>query len=229
MKKHKEEYHSGKLRDLIETVAKMAAARPEIAKNLGILHTSLAMHVPGYDDRSKCYNCTRSMKITVYTADILDALLIMEMAKDVKKNLVELMAKDTSEMKSLSDSNFTEANKVYIPGLQTTQGILKRQTKCDYLGLIKQPEHWRGSGFWLLTRWAFKALRGEEIPKSAKYWEGQLIGRSDETTTLSEMFKTHTDLVENCIAKRKSIRSDYRSHFDNYNPSDWSDFGGIIE
>lgn len=209
------EYYGGKIKPLIEVVARMVAAEPKIAQNMGLLHASLAAHVPGYGEPATCYNCKRSMKITVYTADILDALLIMAMARQVKKNLATM--------------EFTQANKVYVPGLIASQGILKRQTKCDYLGLVKQPENWRGSGYWLLTGWAYKALRGEEIPKSVKYWEGHLIGRSDETTTLSEMFRTHTDLVKAAIAKHQAVRSDYRTNFDDYNPGDWAGFGGYIQ
>ena len=209
-----EEYHHGNLKGLIEIVARVVANQPNIVNDLNVLHTSMAVNIPGYDDRSKCFNCGRSMKITVYTADLLDALLILAMARQVKENQKRLP--------------FTEANKVHIPTLQATQGVLKRQTKCDYLGLIKQPENWRGSGYWLLTGWAWQAMRGEEIPKSVKYWEGHLIGRSDETTTLSKMFQTHTDLVEHAIMKSKAIAADHRAKYTDYNPSDWASFGGYI-
>lgn len=215
MKKTKEiEYHGGYIKNLVETVAKMVKTNPALADNFDYLHATLVSNFEGYGKRDKCFNCKRSMKVTVYTADLLDALLILGMAQVVQQQAQQLP--------------FTEANKVHLPTLQLTQGILKRSTKCDYLGLIKQPENWRGSGYWLLTGWAWKALRGDQIPKSAKYWEGNLIGRSEELTTLGEMFRTHRDIVERAIAKRKVIKTDHRAKFDEYSPSEWSSFGGYI-
>jgi hypothetical protein len=213
------EYYGGRIKTLVETVAKLIEKNPTLASNLPHLHATLAANLEGYGKRDKCYNCKRSMKITVYTADLHDALLILAMAQEVRKNI---------ENRNLFN-NFTEANKVHIPTLNATQATLKRQTKCDYLGLIKQPANWRGTGYWCLTSWAWKALRGDEIPKSVKYWEGNLIGRSDETTTLAGMFSTHTCLVQSAIAKRKAVRADYRANYQDYKPSDWSGFGGYIQ
>jgi hypothetical protein len=213
--KHQKEFYGGRIKNLTETIAGIIARDPEIAKDLPRLHATLAMNLEGYGKRDKCYNCSRSMKISVYRADILDALLIIAMAKQVKSNMLE-------------GKTFTEANSIHIPTLEATQATQKRFTKCDYLGLIKQPEQWRGSGYWLLTGWAWKALKGESIPRSVKYWEGKLIGRGEETTTLAEMFNTHSDLVAKALAKRKAVRSDYRAEFKDYKQSDWSKFDGVI-
>ena len=217
MKKTKPtEYYGGRIKNLVEMVVKTIQARPELVDNLPLLHACLTSNLEGYGKRDKCFNCKRSMKISVYTADLLDALLLLAMSKEVKKNLTKGMA-------------FTEANRVHLPTLKTTQGILKRSTKCDYLGFLKQPEKWRGSGYWLLTTWAWKALGGEKVPKSVNYWEGNLIGRSEEMTTLSDMFRLHGDLVKSQIAKRKAVRSDYRINFEDYKPNDWSELGGYVE
>jgi len=217
MKKTKPtEYYGGRIKNLVEMVAVMIAKDPTLATNLPHLHATLGVNLEGYGKRDKCFNCKRSMKISVYTADLLDALLLLAMAKEVKKNLAKGMA-------------FTDANKVHLPTLKTTNGITKRNTKCDYLGFLKQPENWRGSGYWLLTTWAWKALGGEKVPKSVKYWEGNLIGRSEELTTLSDMFRLHGDLVKSQIALRKAVRSDYRADFQDYNPGDWSENGGNVQ
>lgn len=214
--KHQKEFYGGRIKSLTETIAGIIARDPEIAKDLPRLHATLTMNLEGYGKRDKCYNCSRSMKISVYKADILDALLIIAMAKQVKANM-------------LAGKTFTEANCVHIPTLQATQATQKRFTKCDYLGLIKQPENWRGSGMWLLTGWAWKALKGESIPRSVKYWEGKLIGRGEDTTTLAEMFNTHGDLVEKALAKRKAVKTDHRADFKDYKQSEWSEFGGYIQ
>ncbi len=206
--KRKPEYYATKIRAIVQITARLVKNNPNLADDSDYLWATLAHNVEALQDKSCCGGCGRSMKVSIYEADLLDALLILAMAEQVQENLKEGLP-------------FTEANKVHIPTLKTTQGILKRQTKCDYLGLVKQPDNWKGTGFWLLTGWAWKALRGEEIPKAVKYWEGNLLGRSERTTTLSEMFNNHRDIIESAIAKRKSIRSDYRSVISTYSPRDW--------
>lgn len=221
MKKRKEkhvEFYGGRIKPLVEAVAKLVAEHPDLGRqeNFGRLHASLASGIEGYGKPSVCFNCKRSMKITEYEADLHDALLILAMAKAVKENMKNGLL-------------FTEANKIHLPTLQASNATIKRQTKCDYLGLVKQPDNWRGSGHWVLTGWAWKALRGDPIPKSAKYWEGHMIGRSEETITLSEMFKKHRDLVERAIAKRSAIKADHRAQFNDYDPGEWSKYGGDVD
>jgi hypothetical protein len=217
MKKNHIEYQESEVKALITFAAKLIRIQPSLAADPTFLWTKMVYELgPKLGDPGLCPGCQRSMKITIYEADLLDALLILAMAREVKNN------------KKLGMS-FTEANKVHLPTLATTQGILKRQTKCDYLGLIKQPENWRGSGYWLLTGWAWKALRGESIPKAAKYWEGKLIGRSEAIVTLNDMFKNHTELVQQALAKRKAIKTDRRSDFADYNPRNWAMIDGDSE
>lgn len=209
------EYYGGRIKNLVELVARIVADDPKIATDPERLHATLSVNLEGYGKRDKCFNCKRSMKITEYVADLHDGLLLFAMARTVKHNMEKGM-------------DFTEANKVHLPTLEASNATLKRNTKCDYLGLVKQPENWRGTGYWLLTGWAWKALRGDAIPKSAKYWEGKMIGRSEETTTLAAMFKTHLDTVQRAIEKRKAVKADYRAVVNDYQPSEWSSFGGFI-
>jgi len=201
------------VKPVIEKVIEIVKENPNV--EYGYIHAYLTRAFPGYGKPEKCFNCNRSMKITVYEADLLDALLILAMGREIRMS----MAKGVP---------FTEANKVHLPTLEATNATLKRNTKCDYLGLVKQPENWRGTGYWLLTGWGWKALRGDSIPANVKYWEGHLIERSQETTTLTEMFGKHRTLIENAIQKQKEIKVDHRAKFDEYNPSEWSEFGGYI-
>jgi len=215
MKKHKHvEYYGGRIKNLVETVVLAIRQYPEMLEDTTKLHALLKEKIEGYGMPETCFNCKRSMKVTGYTADLLDALLILAMARQVKKNLLTM--------------EFTDANMVHLPTLQVSNGVLKRQTKCDYLGLIKQADNWRGTGYWCLTSWAFKALRGESIPKTANYWEGKLISRSMETTTLTHMFQTHKDQVLQALAKRKAVRTDRRAEFQGYDPQQWAGFAGLI-
>lgn len=207
-----EEYYPTKVRPLVQMVARMVQKNPTLADNPDLLWAQVQASAEEFKDPSKCEGCGRSMKVSIYEADLLDALLILRMAQEVKKHMRE-------------GDTFTEANKVHIPTLGTNQGILKRQTKCDYLGLIKQNENWRYTGYWCLTSWAWKALRGEEIPKAVKYWEGHILGRSKATTTLAQMFHTHTVQVHNAVLKRKAVRVDYKAHFEGYDPNEWGGYG----
>ena len=207
-------YHPGKIRPIIQVVARLVKNNPCIADNHDYLMACLGKAVPEVTDRTKCANCGTSMKIVTYTADILDALLILAMARRVRKNQEDGMS-------------FTEANKVHMPTLDVNNTVSKRQTKCNYLGLIKQSEALRNTGYWVLTNWAWKLLRGQEIPRSAYYWQGEMHGRSSETTTLSQMFKTHIELIEKAIAHSRTVRLDYRGEIGDYNPADWSKYYDI--
>lgn len=208
--KHNHEYQATKIKPIIQIVAGLVGRNPELAKNNDYLWTQVVTTIPALADTARCGGCERSMKITVYEADLHDALLILAMARQVREAIYK-------------GKPFTEANKVHIPTLAATNATLKRQTKCDYLCLIKQPEAWRGSGYWVLTRWAWQALRGEPIPRAAKYWEGHLLGRSETTTTLTQMFQTHTDLVERALLKRNAIKTDHRAKYADYQPREWAE------
>lgn len=210
------EYYGGRIKGLVEKVAMMVHADPTLCDELDRLHALLGHQLEGYGKRDNCFNCKRSMKITVYEADLHDALLILAMARQVRHEMTKGVP-------------FTEANKVHLPTLNASHATIKRNTKCDYLGFVKQPDHWRGTGYWLLTGWAWKALRGDAVPAEARYWEGHMIGRSERTTTLGEMFRRHRELVEAAIAKRKAVKADHRARFEDYDPSDWSSFGGFIQ
>lgn len=206
------EYQATKIRPIVQIVAGLVKNNPKLADNFEYLWSQVQFSIPLLRDKTKCGGCDRSMKITIYEADLLDALLILAMARKVRENLRK-------------GFDFTESNRVHLPTLAATQGILKRQTKCDYLGLIKQQEDWKGSGYWVLTSWAWKALRGEEIPRAAKYWEGNLLGRSEEKTTLPRMFQTHTTIIQRALAKRQAVKTDHRELYGDYSPADWNKEG----
>ena len=152
-KKKDIKYHPGKIRPIIKVVARIVQENPKIADDVDYLMAVLRSSFPEITDRTQCPNCGTSMKIVVYTADLHDALLILAMARKVRQNRNAGM-------------NFTDANKIHMPTLQVSNTTIKRQTKCDYLGLMKQPDTLRNTGYWVLTHWAWKALKGHSIPKS---------------------------------------------------------------
>lgn len=209
--KKEPEYYATKLRPILQVAMRIAQNNPRTLEDFDYMWANLVANIPELADKKNCPCCNRSMKITIYEADLLDALLILKMAEQVRTNMAQGMT-------------FTEANKVHLPTLKASQGILKRQTKCDYLGLVKQQPNWKGSGYWLLTTWAWKAIRGQGISRAVKYWEGTLIERSVREVTLKEMFEKHKDLISAAVEKRKAIKADYRADFKDYNPMEWSDF-----
>lgn len=207
MSKKQREYYGGKIKGLVERVAKMVAIDAEHAKgkiaydarnsDFGILHGILAGILEGYGKRESCFNCSRSMEIDVFTADVLDARLLLLAAAKVRKNMQEGM-------------DFHDANLVRVQDLDTTLSVKCRTTQCKYLGLMRQPEDQKNKGKWFITHWGWKVLRGERISKKARYWDGKFLGRSEETTNLTEMLQEHLDGAT-------------------YAPSDWTEFGGYIQ
>lgn len=213
-KRKKPEYYGGQIKKLVDATIYLARKHPNAP--IDFIHSTLMRGFEGYGKRESCFNCSRSMKITEYTADLHDGLLLLAMARKVRDQL------------KTADS-FTAANQVHLPTLGASHATIKRNTKCDYLGFVKQPENWRGTGMWLITRWGWKALRGEQVPARVKYWEGNLIGRSDEMVTLDQMFQKHANLVHSAIQKRKAVRTDHRASFEGYNPAEWSEFAGVVD
>lgn len=206
----------GKIWPMCKIAVGLVRDNPELFKNEDLLKHRLFENIPELRDREHCANCGRGMKIQVYRADLHAALFLLAMARMVRQNVKDGMT-------------FTEANMVHVPSLEVTNAISKHITHCDYLGLVKQSEKMRNTGYWSITSWGWKALRGERIPAYAKYWAGKLIGRAEtETVTLAQMFKVHRDLVERAIYLRGKARSDKRQFFSDYNPSEWSEIAGYV-
>lgn len=207
--KKEPQYHPGKFRPLVQMIARLVQKNPGLADDPNYLMTQVIVSMPELADRTKCANCGTSMKVVEYIADLHDALLILAMARKVKENMTKGMT-------------FTEANKIHMPTLAVNNTIIKRQTKCDYLGLLKQTDEMRGTGYWVLTKWAWEALQGKPIPRSAYYWQGEIQGRSVENITFGSMFRSHIELVQKSMAAGKPLRNDYREQIINYNPTEWA-------
>lgn len=176
----------------------------------------LVYNFPELKDHSRCPNCEASMKIDLYSPDVLDGLLLIEIGKAVKENIAKGMS-------------FTEANIIHVPTLPTTDAIRHRTTRCSYLNYIKQPDGIKNSGRWVLTSWGWQALKGYPVPKTVRYFRGKLVDRGEEKITLTEMFQVHNDKVKEAIARRTKPKSDQTSETRKYSPSEWVEFGGLHE
>lgn len=216
-KKQEVEYQKGKIWPIVKIALGLVRDNPELAKDEERLKSTLIANVPELQDRAHCANCGRGMKIQIYRADLHAALFLLAMARQVRENLHKGMT-------------FTEANKVHVPSLPVTNAVSKHITHCDYLGFVKQAPELKGTGYWSITSWGWRALRGEAVPAYAKYWAGNMIGRAEtETVTLAGMFRVHKELVEKAIARRKEVRSDHRGAFADYNPAEWSEIAGYVK
>lgn len=220
----KTEYYGGRIKPLIESVAKLVARDPALADDPERLHSIIGSYgaqgnekAKGYHDPSKCFNCGRSMKIQVYTAAVGHAMLLLAMAKAVREEVRKGV-------------EFTKANRVHIDRLPISTSIKKQQSQAGYLGLIHQVAEGKHSGYWLITAWGWKALRGEGIPRAVKYWDKKLVERSVHMTTLGEMMQTHTDKIRKQLAFGKKVKGmDHRSEIADYNPIEWAEYGGTID
>lgn len=214
-KKKETLYQPQKIKTLVEGVARMVARDPSIATDSARLHAAITLGVPGYNGKEDCFNCGANMVVYEYIADIVDGVLLLAMAKDVRHRSNAL--------------GFTEANKVHVMGLNLSHTAKCRITQLSYLGLVAKH---RERSFWVITTWGWKVLRGEAVPRSTRYFRGQLIDRSVEMTTLGAMFQTHKDLIVKTIAKRGAVsksRGDYRVEIGDYNSFEWVGFGGYAD
>ena len=220
----KTEYYGGRIKPLVEAVARLVAKDPSLAENPERLHSMIAYYgskgnekAKGYHDPSSCFNCGRSMKIQVYTAGVGHAMLLLAMAQAVREEMRKGI-------------EFTKANRVHIDRLPIATSIKKQQSQAGYLGLIHQVADGKRSGYWLITKWGWAALRGESIPRAVKYWDKKLIARSQHTTTLSEMMQTHREKIEKQIRLGKAVKEmDHRSEIASYDPVEWAEYGGVVD
>lgn len=204
------EYYPTKIRPLVQMVARMVQKDPTLADRQDYLMACIQASAEEFKDCSKCEGCGRSMKITLYELTITDMLLVLKMAEAVREKIKQ-------------HKPFTEANSTAMSEIQAPSTILKRQTKCDYLGLIKKnPKKPRR---WVLTTWAWKALRDERINKAVKYWEGNIIARSKDSVTFGELIHKHRVQVDQATLKKKVARADYTNLLQSYDPEHWRGYG----
>ena len=211
MKKNTD-YERGLLPKIVGVMAEIFKADEAYVKAV------LVSNFPELKDRSVCANCGASMKSYVYTVDCIDALLVFYMAKIVRERIA-------------TGLDFTEANQIHLASMLKDAGytIISHQTITSKHGLIAKVRnedgtHDKAKG-WLITKrgWAF--LRGERIPAKVKVWRNKIIEQFEETITISEAFRTHTEAVQEAVKAKKNVKNDYTSDIESYSPSEWYSFG----
>ena len=213
----KKQNNPGKVTPLIHIVARLVQQEPYLADNMPRLMARLETEIPELKNKEKCANCDANMIENIYIFDILDAVLLIKMAGEVQEAVIEGV-------------KFTDANKIHVPTLETSDAIRHRTTKCAKLGLVAKYLNDKGrheKGMWVVTRRGWATLRGELIPSSVRVWRNQIVGYLDEKTNMYQVLHSHHDKIEAMIAKNKDFDTDkdYRDIANLYNADDWVHFG----
>lgn len=210
------EYQPGKIKALVEHLARLIKEKPHLADDLPVLHSLIAANVEGYGKRDRCLNCSRSMKISLVRPNHLHTILLDTMAKSVRAEVRKGVP-------------FTQANRTHIDRLAIPTSIKKQQSNLSYLGLIAQPSGTKRSGYWVITHWGWKALRGESFPDHAKMWNKKLIARSETMTTFPAVNEAYSaKLAQQARYGRAVKMADYRSQLAGFNPVEWAEYAGVV-
>ena len=231
MSESKKHFHATKLKPLVQVIVNIIKKQPEMIDNPEYLMATIAANIPGFNDASTCVNCGASMAEYVFEFDVLDALLLLAMAREVREKM--LQPKNTQFKDDHSVTTFTEANQVKVQSLGGVSYAMKsRTTKCAKLGLIAKYKSNTGRhlpGTWVITKRGWDALRGEPVPKAVKVFRGQILERTDDLTTLRDIFYTYGQKISSMIRRKKTPKTDHRSELEGFNPSDWVQIGGMHE
>jgi hypothetical protein len=167
-------------------------------------------------ENHKCPTCGHITKTWEYRFDIIDALLLLAMAQEVKRRVEK-----TTFLGQCKD--FTAANQVHVPTLEGSLAMKCRTTQMSKLGLVAKlkVEKKHRPGIWVITDRGWSALRGEPVPAAVTVREGEIYERIDERITLSEAFKVHREAAENAARRNRPLTRDYRNEIVGWVPEEW--------
>ena len=215
-------YHPGKLKPFAQIIARAVQRNPNLANNPDMLWATVVAAVPGLGKKDTCPNCSASMQEYIFEFDLMDALLLFSMARQVQ---LRLNTRDEHG----DDRTFTAANQVKTTQLTTSYAARSRTTQCSKLGLVAKLKGANGHqvpGTWVITKRGWAALRGEEVPKSVRVWRGQILERPEETITIGEALRNHQEKVRDLYKRGKTVKTDHTGAFSDYNPNEWVHFAG---
>lgn len=216
----KGKYKSGKLHTFLQTALDLIKQDPRFIDDIEGLKNQIKIVIPTLYDNSVCYNCSASMKVLTYRFDSLDALLLISMAKEVKKRFENY-------------NDFTVANQVRITKMDIPHSVQCRTTQASKLGLVAQLLNIDGKrvpGVWVITRRGWDALNGEPVPASVDVFRGDIVERDDDLITLQEALKT-VILRKTKDGEQVRMREidDYRNSESLYLPDEWIGFTSNID
>lgn len=211
-------YHPTKIKPLVGIIAKLVKEDPELVNDADAFMAELGRRIPKLHDKTKCVNCGASMAQYIFNFDILDALLLLAMARKLRMNMGLGMT-------------FTESNKMRVQQLEgITYATKSRTTQCSKLGLIAKLQGKDGKqvpGTWVITKRGFAALGGHPVPKAVQVFRGNIIERPDDLTTIGEVFKLYSWKIKSMINKGKTPKVDLRPDFASYDQNEWVHIAGM--
>ena len=151
----------------------------------GYLRAIVAQRWKALEDGTHCPNCRASMAQYERTPSYHHACLLRSMARKV-------------DQRTRAGVDFTEANKVHVQKDLDDDYTTKGTTAiCRQLGLIAMIRKEDGShdtkAGWAITKRGFAFLRNEPVPRSVITFRNEIIERSEETITISEIFNSNED------------------------------------
>ena len=203
------QYNPGRKKAFINVIRNILQEHPHLLEdeNYDEFRATVFANIPEMKDKSTCPVCDAKMYEYVFQFDVLDAALLLRMAERVR------------EHRSVG-CNFTEANDVKIQDLGCSYSVKSRTTRCSKLGLIakKKVRKKHLPGHWVITRRGWHALTGGEVPKRVRVWREQIIERTEEKTTISQVMQISEQ-------RRQKMKRDAKRDCDeveqNYRPTDW--------
>lgn len=218
MSKHT--YNPGKVWPIVQITARLVQKNPSLADNPEYLKATLRANIEELNHAENCANCGASMLEYIYTLDYIDAIMLLEMGREVRR-------------KKAAGEDFTEANKIRVQHLTNASYAMKsRTTKMSKLGLIAKLKGDNGRqipGYWVITKRGFDALKGYQVPKTVRVWRGKIEERGTERVSIRDEFAMHEKKVEATLLRGKTPKTDCREQFADYDRSEWYEFGGVHE
>lgn len=201
-------YNAGKIGAIIRLTASLVRKDPSLADDFDRLRANLVHNAPELGATKTCVNCGSLMKESILHFDWLDAILLIRMGEQVRKNL--------------AFKPFTEANKIRVSALQASVAVRNRATRSSKLGLIAQLKNKKGlrvPGYWVITRRGWEALSGEGVPDRVKVWRGSIVEYYEDKVTIADVLRERSDTTKNppvtdeFTACHASYRSEYWESF----------------
>lgn len=213
------EFNPGKINPIIKVIARIVANDPALVfQNLDKeLIAKVEEEIPELKDKSRCANCAAPMIQYSYNLNVLNTALVINMAKDVKRRIGIGM-------------EFTEANMVHVPTLDTSDAIRHKTTDCAKLGLLAKykVDGKHIHGMWVITTRGFEALRGKEVPTGIIVWRGRIIERPGYVTTFDKIRSMYQKKIDKHVKKHNEVpRGSYQDEVIKYNQNEWINFAGF--
>lgn len=218
----KTDYHPTKIVPIVQIITrivkKMVEERPGREIDPDYLKATIAANIPGFWDKQHCINCGAGMGEYIRELDIFVALLLLNMAKNVRDRTIEGMP-------------FTMANAIKVSASNIPHSQKCQTTNASKLGLIAK--HLKGkkhhNSEWVITKRGWEALQGKPVPKEVRVFRNQILERTEEKVTLAQVFAQYREKVQALEKKGKVVKDDQSGEVEAYDHFEWFHVAGMNE